>query len=214
METHELVITAIQIAVTIIALFGPWLAGRSVYKKLRPELELLNLQRNELEAAEKQREQRHARKLQIGIPDEPYDEVKIAVREEASRNLLPDTEHPNKALQVHLVNEGEGPLTGIVVSAGPRRPDAVLLGPNYVEPSFPVRKPQQGEVKLRPQGDALFGFADPTANDYIEKIAVWFTDEDGRRWKKTIHGEISLEAPEKLPASRLKRLLPRITWDR
>lgn len=214
METHELAITAIQIAVTIAALFGPWLAGRSVYKKLRPELELLNLQRNELEAAEKQRIRQHARKLSITIPGTPLGEVERVLWVEATYNLLPGVAQAEKALLVRLINEGDGPLTSIVVSAGPYRPDAFLMGPDYVEPDSPAQKPGLGTVKLRPQGDMLFGFSDFAANDCAEKVAVWFTDEDGRRWKKTIHGEISLEASEKLPASRLKRLLPRITWDR
>jgi len=215
------VISGIQIAVTIVALFAPWIAARAVYKKLEPELRLLHLQGEQLEAEERERRKTKTLGVTAHIWQMPYDTgcdsyntadqyFRIMMSE-----LLPQCDHAEKALVVEVRNTGEAPVAQVLVSAGSRNAESSLRGPDYDELRNSACDPRVSDVRIPPLGKVAFAFESLEAHRDAEQVAVHFTDESGYRWTKDLHGVVAQEhstAAERSPWH--KRMIPRVTWDR
>lgn len=99
---------------------------------------------------------------------------------------LPDHPDPLKALVVRVDNKGPYPVRDIVLATTNFRPAVASM--NGEDPEVRVRPLPSDLVPIKSKKWALFVFPDIEACAESDKLAVWFTDDEDRRWRKDVHG--------------------------
>lgn len=173
--------------ISAFALISPFVATWLAYRKLRPELESLRLQNEDLRAAERRRVRAHVDQVDITtLFFDPW--TTDGMTDYASQVSLFFLDHPDplNVLLARITNRGPYPIRDLFVSANHYVPARASM--NGEDPELRVRRIPGELVPLSPGGRALFAFFDPKEQTELDHLAVWFTDEEGRRWKKDVFG--------------------------
>lgn len=182
----------IALAVSALALASPFVAVWISHRKLKPELVKLSaeleharLQIGEARAAEKKRVREHVDQVSVRViglePDDDMEEFAAMVLE-----YLPGHSDPLNVLCAVVSNEGFYPIRDLALSTVNYRPSKATMNGENAE--YIVRDVPDGLVPLRSGEGAAFAFPEVEASAEVDKLALWFTDDDGRRWKKDVHG--------------------------
>lgn len=59
---------------------------------------------------------------------------------------------------------------------------------NGEDPEIAVRSPTGDLIPLKAENSAVFTCPDVEGYMERDKLAVWFTDDEDRKWKKDVHG--------------------------
>ncbi|MGW8438822.1 hypothetical protein ACWGKS_27050 [Nocardiopsis sp. NPDC055879] len=179
------------------ALIAPFVAVWISHRKLKPELvklstelDHLTLQVDEARALEKKRVREHADQVEIcALYFNPLVDDSTEQFEQVVLSYLPKHPDPLNALLACVTNKGAYPIRELAVTAACFRPTRASM--NNEDPDFGVRLVPEDLVPLRPGGRAVFAFPEEGARSEVDKLAVRFTDDEDRRWKKDVHAVIT-----------------------
>lgn len=99
---------------------------------------------------------------------------------------LPDHPSPLDVLVARVDSKGPYPIRNLVVSTTNFRPTAISM--NGEDPEIAVRSPTGDLIPLKAENSAVFTCPDVEGYMERDKLAVWFTDDEDRKWKKDVHG--------------------------
>lgn len=185
--------------ISVLALVAPVAAVVISHQKLRPEVaklskevENLSHQNEVLRAEERKRLRAHADQVDITILGfEPGCDDGMHEHDWRVSMYFPRHPDPLNVLLARVMNRGPYPIRDLFVAAGHYVPARASM--NGEDPEFRVRRVPSELVPLSSGAGAVFAFSAPGAQTELDRLAVWFSDEEGRRWKKDIYGIAALQ---------------------
>lgn len=184
----------IPLLIPVIALVSPFVAVWISHRKLRLELvklpnevENMRLQNDEARAAERKRVRSHADAVDVlTLGFDPWSDESMYHHSEMVLHHLPDHQDPLSVLVVRVDNKGPHPIRDIALSTTHFRPTVASM--NDEDPEIKVRSLPNDLVPIKSRKGALFLFPDVEAYAESDKLEVWFTDDEDRRWRKDVYG--------------------------